>query len=177
MVPWVGSAILLLLWWWGKTQGESYLEGELVHWVDLAQVIHYKVEQRCPGCCWPIVLSGLIDFHFSWFGFLDLETQIAVHGSNQSGLQGNSLGLPCEEIPVCIQSAVNWGRGFKWIDAQKSLWYSLVEPKCKRLHTPSFPWQWRYQLRVTSLSWEVWKTPSPMSNGMISWKTKKCISL
>lgn len=48
----------------GKTPGESYLEGELVHWVDPAEVIHDEVEQRCPGSCWPIVLPSLIDFHF-----------------------------------------------------------------------------------------------------------------
>lgn len=62
----------------GESPSETYLEGELIHWMDLAEVIHDEVEQRCPGSCWPIVLSGLINFYFCQFGFLDLETQIIV---------------------------------------------------------------------------------------------------
>lgn len=55
-----------------KTPGVSYLERKLVHGVDLAEVIHDEVEQRGSGSCWSIVLSGLIDFHFSHLGLLDL---------------------------------------------------------------------------------------------------------
>lgn len=55
-----------------KTPGVCHLEGKAVHRVDLAEVIHDEVEQGGSRSCWPVVLSGLVDFHFSHFGLLDL---------------------------------------------------------------------------------------------------------
>lgn len=55
-----------------KTPGEGHLERKLVHRMDLAEVIHDEVEQRGSGSCGSVVLSGLVDFHFSHLGLLDL---------------------------------------------------------------------------------------------------------
>lgn len=53
----------------------SYLEAELVHWINLVQVIHDEVEQRRSDCDRAIVLSGVVYFHFINFGLQDLRTQ------------------------------------------------------------------------------------------------------
>lgn len=45
------------------TVSSGYLETELVHGVDLVQVIHDKVKQRCSDSNGAIVFSGFIYFH------------------------------------------------------------------------------------------------------------------
>lgn len=50
-----------------------YLEAELVHGVDLVEIVHDEVEQRGSDSDGPIVLSGLVDLHFIHFGFQDLR--------------------------------------------------------------------------------------------------------
>lgn len=55
-----------------KPAGVSHLERKLVQGVNPAEVVHDEVEQRGSGSCRPIVLSGLIDFHFRQLGLLHL---------------------------------------------------------------------------------------------------------
>lgn len=100
----VGSITMIMQ----RTAGVSHLERKLVHGVDLAEVIHDEVEQRGTGSCWPVVLSGLIDFHFCYLGLLDLlGKEIVVHCSNQS------IGLAslCQYAGVCVEGRVGLGRG------------------------------------------------------------------
>lgn len=50
-----------------------YLEAELVHGVDLVEVVHYKVEKRSSDSNRTIVFSGFVYHHFINFSFQDLR--------------------------------------------------------------------------------------------------------
>lgn len=50
-----------------------YLEAELVHGVDLVEIIHDKVEQRRSDSNRTIVLSGFVYLHLINFSFQDLR--------------------------------------------------------------------------------------------------------
>lgn len=80
---------VMIMW---KTPGASHLERKLVHRVDPAQVVHDEVEQRGAGSHRSIVLPGLIDFHFSHLGLLDLlEKEMVAHYSSQPGFPEKQL--------------------------------------------------------------------------------------
>lgn len=51
----------------------EYLEAELVHGVDLVEIIHDEVEQRCSDSHRTIVFSGFIYFHLVHFCFQNLK--------------------------------------------------------------------------------------------------------
>lgn len=54
----------------------SYLEAELVHGVDLVEVVHDKVEQRSSDSNGTIVFSGFVYLHLVDFSFQDLRIKM-----------------------------------------------------------------------------------------------------
>lgn len=53
----------------------GYLEAELVHGIDLVEIIHDKVEQRSSHSNRAIVFSSLIYLHLINFGFQNLKKE------------------------------------------------------------------------------------------------------
>ncbi len=53
----------------------GYLEAELVHGVDLVEIVHDKVEQRSSDSNGTIVFSGFVYLHLINFSFQDLRVR------------------------------------------------------------------------------------------------------
>lgn len=56
----------------------GYLEAELVHGVDLIQIVHDKVEKRSPDSNRTVVFSGFVYLHLIYFSFQDLRRRHGV---------------------------------------------------------------------------------------------------
>ena len=54
------------------SHNRTYLEGELVNWIDLVEVIKDKVEQCSSNGGWSVILSSQVDLSFSDLGLSHL---------------------------------------------------------------------------------------------------------
>lgn len=79
-----------------------HLEGELVDWVDLVQVVQYEVEQGGPLRRGPVVLSRLVDFDLCDFCLLYLETHTRGVGRTRGRTAPLSTRGPLGAVPGAL---------------------------------------------------------------------------
>lgn len=124
----VAQVLLYIYYYYGIITNESHLERKLVHWMDLAEVIHDEVEHRSLGSCRSIVFTSIIDFHFSHLGLLYLlDKETMIHNLKLGWLSENRLSMvQCVYVCLCIgMEREDWGGNLSFLN-RSWLWIEII---------------------------------------------------